>query len=96
MSTTATLRITYSTSIKVPAGWRTVTVQAIAERISAGMAKVVKVELIDHDAPGYGQSRTGARRQEFNGKFWAEREIGAKKRISSLSGCEVLTYAAAI
>lgn len=80
------ITITYNSSVKVDAGWRHVTVKAVAEKVSAGMAVVREVVEIDGEAPAYGQSRTGAKRQSFNGIWWAKQQIGAKKRISA---CEV-------
>ena len=79
------MKVSYTSSVKVPAGWRSVTVVALVEKISAGMGKVVEVLTIDGSTPAYGQSRTGARRQEFNGKYWAESQIGSKKRLSACS-----------
>lgn len=77
------LTISYSASVYTAAGWRNVTIAAKAEKISAGMAKVLEVTEIDGEAPRYGMSRTGAKRQEFNGVAIARREIGAKKRLSA-------------
>jgi hypothetical protein len=51
------------------------------------MAQVKEVLLIDGETPNYQQSRTGAKRQEFNGKYFATQQIGAKKRIAT---CELL------
>lgn len=84
--TTTTLTITYTTSVQVDAGWRSINITAKAEQISKGMAKVVEVTAIDGEAPRYGMSRTGANRQRFNGNYIAQREVGAKKRLSA---CQV-------
>jgi hypothetical protein len=81
------MKLQYHIGVHVPAGWRQVSVLAEVERISAGMARVINVIEIDGESPGYGQSRTGARRQEFNGHYWAREEIGKKKRLSS---CQVI------
>ena len=78
-----TVTIQYTSSVKVEAGWRDVQVKARAEKISAGMAVVREVVEIDGEAPAYSQSRTGAKRQSFNGKYWAAQQVGAKKRLSS-------------
>ncbi len=75
--------IRYTASVFTPAGWRGVQVQARAERLSAGTARVVEVLAIDGQTPHYGQSRTGARRQTYNGASVALRELGARKRLSS-------------
>lgn len=84
---TAIITIVYSSAVKVEAGWRQVNVKASAEKISAGMAVVREVVEIDGETPASGQSRTGAKRQSFNGKWWAAQQVGAKKRISS---CEIV------
>lgn len=80
---TTTLTITYNASVFTAAGWRSVAITAQAEKVSAGMAKVTKVTAIDGEAPAYDMSRTGANRQKYNGKGVAEREVGAKKRLSA-------------
>lgn len=81
------ITILYHSSVRVDAGWRHVYVKALAEKVSPGMAVVREILEIDGEIPARGQSRTGAKRQSFDGRFWASREVGAKKRISS---CEVL------
>lgn len=82
-----TVIIEYTSSVFTQAGWRSVTITANADKISAGMAQVVKVTEIDGDAPTGYTSRTGAKRQTYNAAGIAEREIGAKKRIST---CRVM------
>lgn len=82
-----TITISYNTGVFTPAGWRTVTVTAEAVQVSPGMAVVEKVLDIDGEEPRYGMSVTGARRQAFNGKAIALREINAKKRLSA---CNVI------
>jgi hypothetical protein len=77
------IRIKYTASVFTAAGWRSVTVAAEADQISAGMATVTRVTGIDGEAPSYGMSRTGARRQQYNGQAIAKREIGARKRLSA-------------
>ena len=81
------MRIRYNASVYTAAGWRNVSIEADAVRLSPGMAQVEKVVAIDGATPAYGVSRTGARRQEYNGLGVAEREVGARKRISA---CEVV------
>jgi hypothetical protein len=75
--------ISYRSSVYTPAGWRGVQVQARAQRISAGIVEVIEVVTIDGEAPHYGQSRTGARRQSYNGAGVSLREVGARKRLST-------------
>ena len=78
-----TITIDYNSSVFTPAGWRSVTITAEAEQTSKAMATVSKVLAIDGEEPAYGMSRTGANRQKYNGKGIAEREVGARKRLSS-------------
>lgn len=75
--------IKYQASVMVPAGWRSVEIAAQVEKVSKGMAVVVKVLTIDGDAPNGYQSRTGAKRQTFNASGIAQREVGKKKRLSA-------------
>ena len=75
--------ITYTSSVKVDAGWRSIGITAKAIRLSPGMCQVTEVLTVDGETPAYGQSRTGAKRQSFNGHYWVRQEIGKKKRISS-------------
>jgi hypothetical protein len=84
------MKIQYSIGVKVDAGWRQVSIVANAELISTKMAKVTQVLTIDGETPNYNQSCTGAKRQSFNGLWWAKGEIGKTKRISA---CDVLENA---
>lgn len=77
------MRITYSAAVNVAAGWRQVTIEARVERLSPGMARVSEVLAIDGEAPNFGMSRTGARRQEYSGRYVAQREVGTRKRLSA-------------
>ena len=81
------MKIRYQSSVKTPAGWRSVQIVADAEMVSDAMARVTAVLLIDGEKPAYGQSRTGAKRQQFNGLYFAGQQIGTKKRLSA---CEQL------
>lgn len=81
------MRIEYTASVFTAAGWRSVAIAADAERVSDGMARVVAVTAIDGEDPRPGMSRTGARRQQYNGAAIAAREVGARKRLSA---CEIL------
>jgi len=60
------MQIAYESSVFTPAGWRSVTITAVAEKISAGMASVLSVIAIDGEKPVGYTSRTGAKRQQFN------------------------------
>jgi peptide deformylase len=75
--------IDYTTSVFVPAGWRSIDITARAKRISRGMAEVVEVLEIDGETPRGSMSRTGANRQRFNGVGIAAREVGKRKRLSA-------------
>ena len=81
------MKIKYQSSVKTQAGWRSVDVLAVADSVSAKMARIVDVLQIDGEKPGYKQSRTGAKRQQFNGLFVARLEVGKNKRLSS---CKIL------
>jgi hypothetical protein len=78
------ITIVYKSSVYTQAGWRGVKIKASAEKISPGMAKVLKVLEIDGEAPTGYTSRTGAKRQKYNAAGVAQREIGSKKRISAV------------
>lgn len=78
------MQVKYNSSVKVPAGWRSVEIVATVNQISKAMVEVISVDMIDGEEPNRNQSRTGANRQKFNGKWWASTEVGKKKRISSL------------
>jgi hypothetical protein len=76
------ITITYSSSVFTPAGWRSVTVTALAELLSAKRAKVVEVVDIDGEGNSGYASRTGAKRQQYNVGGTAKREVGAVKLLS--------------
>ena len=81
------ITISYKSSVMVDAGWRSVCVTAIADKISTGMAVVTEVTDIDGNGNAGYASRTGAKRQKYNVSGIASREIGKRKRISA---CQVL------
>ena len=81
------MKIKYQSSVKTQAGWRSVDVQALVEKTSEKTGKVTTILLVDGEKPGYKQSRTGAKRQQFNGLFVARLEVGKNKRLSS---CKIL------
>lgn len=84
-----TATITYTGSVKTPAGFRSVEITAEAVLVTEKMAQVSRVLLIDGEVPSYGMSRTGANRQKYNGKFVADSQIGARKRLSACRVAEV-------
>ena len=77
------LIIQYSAAVLVAAGWRQVTIEARAVRVSPGMAQVSEVLTIDGETPAYGMTRTGAKRQEYDGRRVARGEVGKRKRLSA-------------
>ena len=77
------MTITYNSSVLVDAGWRSVTIEALVEKTSEKMAKVIDVISIDGEAPNGYTSRTGAKRQTYNAAGVARREIGKTKRLSA-------------
>ena len=77
------ITINYKSSVCTPAGWRGVEITALAKKISEKMAVVEKVLEISGKEPYYNMSRTGAKRQLFNGVGVAAREVGARKRLSA-------------
>jgi hypothetical protein len=77
------MQIAYEASVFTAAGWRSVTITASAEKISAGMAAVKSVIAIDGEKPVGYTSRTGANRQKYNAAGIAAREVGKRKRISA-------------
>ena len=78
------IKINYNASVFTAAGWRSVTITAMAEPSKTGkMARVTEVTAIDGKTPTTGMSRTGAKRQAYNGKSIAKREIDANKRLSA-------------
>jgi hypothetical protein len=76
------IKITYKTGVLVSAGWRSVEVSALAEKISEKRAKVLKVLTIDGEEPTGYTSRTGAKRQQYHAAGIAAREIGKVKILS--------------
>jgi len=82
-----TLTIKYNASVMVDAGWRSVEVTAIADKISEKRVSVTRVTDIDGlGNTGYG-SRTGAKRQQYHIGGIAVREEGKIKNISTLAYC---------
>lgn len=82
------MKIKYSASVFTPAGWRSVEIEADAVRVSPGYAVVAEITTINGEPPVGYTSRTGAKRQTYNAGGVAQREIGAKKRISA---CDIVS-----
>lgn len=79
--------IRYQSSVKVPAGWRSVTIRANAHKVSPGFAVVDQVVMIDGEPVARSMSRTGANRQSYHGTWWASIEEGKRKRLSA---CDII------
>jgi hypothetical protein len=80
------MKISYKSSVLTNAGWRSITITAIAEKTSEKMAKVNEIIAIDGEYPTGYLSRTGAKRQTYNANYVSTKELG---RIKRLSACEV-------
>ena len=81
--TPAPITISYTASVMTPAGWRGVEITAKAVRSSPAFAIVEEVLTINGEPPSGHMSRSGSRRQGFNGTSIAAREVGHRKRLSS-------------
>lgn len=79
--------VKYNSSVKTAAGWRSVSLLAEVERVSEKTARVTRVLEIDGAVPAFSMSRTGAKRQGYNGLFFAGAEVGKRKFLSS---CEIV------
>jgi len=82
------ITVVYNTSVFTQAGWRGVEVKAKATKKTEKMAVVEEVLTIDGEAPVGYTSRTGAKRQRYHAAGIVQREVGAKKRLSS---CELVS-----
>lgn len=78
------MKATYRSSVLTPAGWRSVDVEADVKKISEKRVQVETIMTIDGEIPHRNMSRTGAKRQQYNGMFTVEQELGKIKNISSL------------
>lgn len=82
--TNETVTVEYTSSVLTNAGWRSVTVTATAEKLSEKRVEIIEVTDIDgNGCTGYA-SRTGANRQKYNVKYFADKEAGKTKNISRL------------
>ena len=81
--------IEYNTSVHVPAGWRGISIVALAEKISEKRCQVTNIISIDGECPKPDMTRTGANRQKYFGFGVVKNEIGKIKNISSLKIKEV-------
>ena len=79
------LIVEYKASVSTPAGWRSVSMTATALQISPKRVEIVEVTKIDGDIVSKYMSRGGAKRQQYDGEYFASQEIGKTKNISSLA-----------
>jgi|WetSurMetagenome_2_1015567.scaffolds.fasta_scaffold02367_19 hypothetical protein len=78
------VNIEYKGSVSTPAGWRSVYYKGTAEKISEKRVKIIEINEIDDEPVNRNMSRTGAKRQQYNGVYFADAEKGKVKNISSL------------
>lgn len=83
------MKVKYTASVMVPAGWRSVEITAIVQPNKTGKMGIVQdVLAIDGETVKPNMSRTGANRQKYCGTSIAYREIGKNKRLSA---CEIVS-----
>jgi hypothetical protein len=78
------MKVEYKSAVHTDAGHRSVYIIAEAKKLSEKRCEIVRVITIDDEEPCRVMSRTGAKRQQYNGIYYAEQEVGKKKNISSL------------
>ena len=76
--------VKYKSSVLTAAGWRSTTIVANANYLSAKRVEIISVELIDGLTPEKNMTRTGSKRQSYDGIYFAGNETGKVKNISSL------------
>lgn len=79
--------VKYNSSVHTQAGWRSVKFTAKVKKISEKRCEVIEVTHIDDQPVATHMSRTGSKRQKYNGQYFAQAQTGKKK---NLSGCEIL------
>ena len=76
--------VKYNSSVLTMAGWRSITIMAQANYLSAKRVEIVSVDSIDGLTPSKNMSRTGSKRQVYDGLYYSNCEAGKIKNISSL------------
>jgi hypothetical protein len=76
--------VKYKSSVLTMAGWRSVTIVAGANYLSAKRVEIISVDLIDGLKPEKNMTRTGSKRQTYDGLYYSNCESGKVKNISSL------------
>lgn len=78
------MKVEYKSAVNTPAGHRSVYIIAEAKKLSEKRVEITNVLTIDDEQPNYTMSRTGAKRQQYNGLYYAEQQVGKKKNIATL------------
>ena len=76
--------VKYKSSVLTAAGWRSITIIAGANYLSAKRVEITCVDSIDGLTPEKNMTRTGSKRQSYDGLYFAGNEAGKVKNISSL------------
>jgi hypothetical protein len=79
------MNVEYKGSVSTPAGWRPVWMKGTAKKISEKRCEIIEITHIDDEEVSYNMSRTGAKRQSFNGMYFSDNEKGKKKNLSSIT-----------
>ena len=82
------MNVEYKGSVQTPAGWRAVYFKGTAEKISEKRVRIIEISEIDDEPVKGHMSRTGAKRQQYNGQYFATAEKGKVKNISTMYKCE--------
>jgi len=78
------MKIEYKTSVSTPAGWRSVYMIAEVEKISDKRVKIMAISSIDGENVSQNMSRTGSKRQNFYGDYFAKKELDKIKNLSQV------------
>lgn len=76
--------VKYNSSVLTAAGWRSVTIIAGANYLSAKRVEITCVDSIDGLSPSKNMTRTGSKRQAYDGLYFAGNKAGKIKNVSSL------------
>jgi len=76
--------VKYNSSVLTAAGWRSITIVAGANYLSAKRVEIISVDSIDGLTPSKNMTRTDSKRQTYDGLYFAGNESGKVKNISSL------------
>jgi hypothetical protein len=78
------MKVEYKSSVNTLAGHRSVYIIAEAKKLSDKRVEITNVLTIDDKQPKHTMSRTGAKRQQYDGLYYAAQEVGKKKNIATL------------